>query len=780
MSASPDVIAAAIAQVEQGFAAFALKANAKVPITEHGFKNATTKPDWITTQLKAPPAGNYGIVWPTDKAPIVVFDLDDGGGAEERWQDRLLALIGKHGPLPATKATTTPSGGRHAFYRWPADVPIPPGDELFGFTVRWPGRGYLVGPGSSIDGRLYVAGLELTIAELPTAWVLAAVAEHPARNAPSDGTITIAAGGFELPHAIPNGRRYANVRDFVASRYNSGLPADELWQLVRTIVAPRFLTAKPDDELHADFTRAMAKITERLGPPVKAARMSPEDAVQAVRPIEVRNLSDIAVEAVTWLWHRFLPVGSVTLFDGNPGEGKSTIVADVIARLTRGTEWPDGTPIGPAGTVLYITKEDDAATQVRPRIEAAGGDAQLVDFVSADLLFPRDVGRFRELLDELRPRLVILDPLMSYVEGRVKVISDNEVRSALMTPLAEIARETACCILVIRHFNKGSGQTALMRGAGSLGGLAGSARMVLALTGDPEDDDDRARVFGVVKSNSEAKPPSLKVVIESAPVEGFQMTVSRAAWQGASTTSVSDLMERTREEHQLVQDAKDALKELLEPAGSKVQRSEIDSKMKGKGHSKSAIYNAARALHVAIEREGFPSRTTWALPTGAIVGVSHPDSNGRGMTVTTVTTVTTGADESDNDEPAERTVSASRPSHPPVGTTGTTVTTAQSSHPHEINPTGTTVTTGAEPDSSQSSHSSLSSSGAGRGPRPPARAREDEPPADLPALRVVRTSDAHPRVCNYFREHQLGLVQVDGEWVCPICDPNLPPTGVVS
>jgi hypothetical protein len=660
VTASADVIAQALSQLEQGFAAFALRANAKVPITEHGFKNATTKPDWIATQLQAPPAGNYGIVWPLDApAPVVVFDLDDGGGADRPWQDRLLDLIAAHGPLPRTKSTVTPSGGRHAFFRWPTDVAIPPGDELFGFTVRWPGRGYLVGPGSSIDGRAYIAGPELTIAEFPAPWVTAALREHPQRkpHVNADGEYEIPATGYVLPDRIPAGRRYSTVRDFIASRYNSALPREELWQLVRTVVAPRFDIAKDESVLYDDFERAMAKIGERLGPPAALARMAPADAVAAVRPIEVRNLADIAVEAVTWLWHRFLPVGSITLFDGNPGEGKSTIVADMIARLTVGGDWPDGTAVGTPGHVLYITKEDDAATQVRPRIEVAGGDARLVDFVASDLLFPRDSGRFRELLEATRPRLVLLDPLMSYLEGKVKVISDNEIRSAIMTPLAEIARDMGCTVLVIRHFNKGSGQSALLRGAGSLGGLAGAARMVLALTSDPEDDDDRARVFGVVKSNFEARPPSLKALIESAPVEGFLMTVSRASWHGASATSVSDLMERTREEHQLVSDAKDALRELLEPAGTKVQRSEVDSKMKGKGHSKSAIYNAARALHVVIEREGFPSRTSWTLPTGIVVDVS-------------------------------------RPSHPAIGTTGTTVTTDSRHTLYETPTTGTTVTTG--------------------------------------------------------------------------------------
>ena len=143
MPAPESVVAAALEQIEQGFAVFALKANAKVPVTEHGFKNATTRPDWIRKQLEAPAAGNYGLVWPADCSErVVVFDLDDGGGADRPWRDRMLDLVAQHGPLPATKITTTPSGGRHAFYRWPADVPIPAGDELFGFTSA--GRGVAI------------------------------------------------------------------------------------------------------------------------------------------------------------------------------------------------------------------------------------------------------------------------------------------------------------------------------------------------------------------------------------------------------------------------------------------------------------------------------------------------------------------------------------------------------------------------------------------------------------------------------------------------------------
>ena len=155
MSATRKTIDAALSQVEQGFAVFALGKNVKTPVTSNGFKDATTDPKWVEKQLMGPRAGNYGMTWPTDSdIVVVIFDLDNGSdGKAEPWSDRVKALKAKFGAMPPTKATRTPSGGLHLFYRWLP--PIPDGDTLFGFTVRWPGRHYVVGPGSAIDGVEY-------------------------------------------------------------------------------------------------------------------------------------------------------------------------------------------------------------------------------------------------------------------------------------------------------------------------------------------------------------------------------------------------------------------------------------------------------------------------------------------------------------------------------------------------------------------------------------------------------------------------------------------------
>ncbi len=483
MPAPESVVAAAIAQIDQGFAVFALRADAKVPVTEHGFKNATTRPDWIRRQLEAPAAGNYGLVWPADRHErVVVFDLDDGGGADRPWRERMLDLVAAHGQLPATKITTTPSGGRHAFYRWPADVPIPAGDELFGFTVRWPGRGYLVGPGSRIGDREYRAGPVTEIAELPKPWVEAALAERPVRrDAPAADAITVT-GGFTLPDRIPSGRRYATVRDYVASRYNTGLSLDELWELVRTQVAPRFEVAKTEAELRADFERVTAKIVERLGAPahVPSAPRSAEEI--SASSIDAADLLELDIPPLQWIVPDLLPEGT-TVLAGPPKLGKSCLVYQIAVEVALGGEL-----LGRAieqGDVLYLALED-GKRRGQTRLRAALGDRGMprgrleVRWSAAKL----GEGLEPELLDWLGhhpdARLVAIDTLQ-----RVRARGDArrnayEVDVEDLARLQDIFKDRAVGLLIVHHSKKDAGDDFLASVSGTYG-ITGSADTTLVI-----------------------------------------------------------------------------------------------------------------------------------------------------------------------------------------------------------------------------------------------------------------------------------------------------------
>lgn len=618
MAANPLVLEQALAQVDQGFAAFALAANGKRPVTAQGFKNASTNPEWVRKQLEAPSAGNYGITWPEASPDVVLaLDLDNGSDGRERpWQERLRELITRIGPLPATKATTTPSGGRHAFYRWPHGVPVPQGDELFGFTVRWPGRGYLVGPGSSIDGVMYTPGPVDEILELPEAWVEAAIAERRPRRSSSQGAGVTIAGGYVLPDSVPSGRRYATVRDYVASRYNSGLSPDELWELVRSQVAPRFTQPKTEDELRADFERVMAKITERLGAPRRAGFEPP--AIPA-GPLELQALTEFDSTPVEWLWGSWLPRGVVTLMDGNPGVSKSTLVADLVARITTAREWPDGS--APAsrdpGRVIWITTEDDPGRVLRPRVEAAGGDAHRVLYVTSEVVFPSGAGAFRELVVQVAAQpeglaLVVLDPLFSHLEASIRTIADSEMRRGVMNPLQGAAEAAGVAILVVRHFSKDTTASAVNRGAGSLGGIVGSARAVWTVTVDKSDETGETKAIGVSKLNyARATKPLLYSVVDKIPPGWITGSVSGILWRGRSRLSIDELL---TENPSKSDGAAHALREILADHGGSVRSTEAIAELKAAGYGHTAITTAKDKVGIRARKLGVSQGWVWELP----------------------------------------------------------------------------------------------------------------------------------------------------------------------
>lgn len=139
----------------------------KHPITYNGFKNSTTDPDRIRTQLSAGSDPNYGMLPPEG---VFAWDVDE----EDDGIAKLARLEEQYGPLPATLRTNT-AHGQHVFLRWPEGVPRPL-KKMFGYVTRWgtgSHQGYVIGPRSvHASGAVYVPAIgALEIAEIPERWV---------------------------------------------------------------------------------------------------------------------------------------------------------------------------------------------------------------------------------------------------------------------------------------------------------------------------------------------------------------------------------------------------------------------------------------------------------------------------------------------------------------------------------------------------------------------------------------------------------------------------------
>ena len=189
--------------------------------------------------------------------------------------------------------------------------------------------------------------------------------------------------------------------------------------------------------------------------------------------------SDVQATSVRWLWYPFIAVGKITLLQGDPGDGKSTMMMHLIAELSKGGTLPDGKIIGMPQRAIYQCSEDGISDTIKPRLEKCGADCRNVAFINEETYsgLTLDDERIRQAIIEFRPRLVVIDPIQAYLG------SDSDLQIAgrarrLMQRLGMWASMYDCAIVLIGHLNKKEGTKGLYRSLGSIDVVA-AARSVL-------------------------------------------------------------------------------------------------------------------------------------------------------------------------------------------------------------------------------------------------------------------------------------------------------------
>lgn len=137
-----ELLTAALQYASRGLYVFPLAPRGKTPLTEHGFKDATTDPETIRAWWATWPEANIGL--DCGRSKVTVIDLDGPIGLAT-WG----ALAGRLGLTVETRTARTGGGGRHLYFRAPADVQIgnSAGKLGPGIDVRGVG-GYVVLPPS--------------------------------------------------------------------------------------------------------------------------------------------------------------------------------------------------------------------------------------------------------------------------------------------------------------------------------------------------------------------------------------------------------------------------------------------------------------------------------------------------------------------------------------------------------------------------------------------------------------------------------------------------------
>ena len=331
-----------------------------------------------------------------------------------------------------------------------------------------------------------------------------------------------------------------------------------------------------------------------------------ENEMNVAVPLEIVKASDIEPKEVKWLWYPYIPFGKVTLLQGDPGDGKSKFMLSLAALLSKGEHLPfadeeEREPI----TIIYQTTEDDADDTVVPRFNSAGGNGDNLIFIKEDMKsLSFGDNRIREAIEKYNAKLLILDPMSSYIGESCSMNNANETR-AEFNHLIAVAKETGCAIVIIAHMNKMKDSNPLYRTNGSID-IAGAARSILAIIRTANKEAPAERYLVQVKSN--LAPTGSALLFEVAEsgvnfVSEMEMTAEEAF------SSLAPKMGRPNETELR---AKDFILEMLQDG--EMLANDCEAKLEEAGFKKSTIKKAKKKAGVVSHKKGF--LWYWSLPMG--------------------------------------------------------------------------------------------------------------------------------------------------------------------
>lgn len=323
--------------------------------------------------------------------------------------------------------------------------------------------------------------------------------------------------------------------------------------------------------------------------------------------LKLINMEQVEIEKIDWLLYPFIPFGKVTIVQGDPGEGKTTMVLQIIAKLTKGEAvLPSGSDepalegktmaLEPVN-VIYQTAEDGLGDTIKPRLLSAGADCSRVMVIDDNnqALTMMDA-RLEEAIIKTKVRLVVLDPIQGFLGAAVDMHRANEIRP-LMKRIAVLAEKYHCAIILIGHMNKNSNGKSSYRGLGSIDFQA-AARSVL-IVGRIKDEPE-IRVLCHVKSS--LAPEGKSIAFRLDKDTGFE-------WIGEYDISADDLLSGDNR-GQKIHAAKEFLKEIL--ASGSVAQTKVAEEAESRRIKKKTLWNAKKELEIDSVKIG--NQWFWMLP----------------------------------------------------------------------------------------------------------------------------------------------------------------------
>lgn len=305
--------------------------------------------------------------------------------------------------------------------------------------------------------------------------------------------------------------------------------------------------------------------------------------------LKMIKMSDIEAQEIEWLWYPYIAYGKLAIVQGDPGDGKTTLILNLAAKLTKGEGLDENMKVTEPMNVIYQTVEDGLADTVKPRLLQAGADCEKVLVIdeSEKSLSMLDE-RIEEALIKTGARVLILDPIQAYLGSGTDMNRANEVRN-MTKRLAALAEKYKCAIILIGHMNKAAGNKAAYRGMGSIDfyAVARSVLLVGRVEGEPN-----IRAMVQIKNN----------LAEFGHAKAFRLSEEGFRWLGDYEITADEVLGGYAPKINKLEQAKDLLRELSKEL-EKVESNSIYDMAKEQNISKRTLENAKREMGIRAKRE---------------------------------------------------------------------------------------------------------------------------------------------------------------------------------
>jgi hypothetical protein len=529
---------------------------------------------------------------------LIVIDVDGPEGV------KAFPALG----LPDTLQVTTgrDGGGTHHYYYAPAgcalgSMKLMPEGEL---EVKAIG-GYVIAPPSRHStGRVYTSnGADVQTLDDDAVARLTAVKLNPKGAAPPVGDV------------IPQGQRDDTLASLAGTMQHRGMGEAAILAALKVTNKERCKPPLPVADL------------ERIARSIGSKPAGEKE--KRLHRVELRPASGYGRIKVRWLtgWDGLVPLAMLSILVGMQGDGKTMLTCKMTADETRHGR-----------RVVIATTEDEIDSVLRPRLEAAGANLDLVSFTvlknpdgdDGALLLPDHGGILVDAIEREQPSLFILDPMEAFLGVSIDSWKSPDIRRAL-APISIAAERTGCAAIVVGYINRGASTAFLSRIAESMA-FSRAARSALLLWPDPEDpegDQGCQRILALGKTNLAPRRTlsrcyRIDTVVLPADGELEEVVTAKMVYTGDSRLSANQLLSQSKkaerdrtlelEPSPQVREAMELLRqdEVL-GSGEWAEAKHVLADGAANGFSGDVIRAAAKQLGVTKEKDGFKGPWRWRL-----------------------------------------------------------------------------------------------------------------------------------------------------------------------